>query len=117
MTPFARWWSALAVVAAVSSCAPDTLDGNSKVRRSTPWDVAVRDDALSTGVVISQVYGGGGNAGGIINRDYIEIFNRGTTPVTINGWSVQYASDVNLNWLVVRVASLRRLPTSSAPRT
>ncbi|HEY3485839.1 MAG TPA: lamin tail domain-containing protein, partial [Ilumatobacteraceae bacterium] len=49
-------------------------------------------EAVSDGVVISQVYGGGGNAGATFTHDFIELFNRGTTPVSLNGWSVQYTS-------------------------
>lgn len=48
--------------------------------------------ALSADIVISQVYGGGGNAGAIYTHDFIELFNRGTAPVSLAGWSVQYAS-------------------------
>src|SRR5262245_62882288 len=40
-------------------------------------------------VVISQVYGGNGNT---YNRDYVELFNRGATSVSLTGWSIQYAS-------------------------
>jgi uncharacterized protein len=43
-------------------------------------------------VVISQVYGGGGNSGATYTHDFVELFNRGTTTVSLNGWSVQYAS-------------------------
>jgi predicted extracellular nuclease len=43
-------------------------------------------------VVISQVYGGGGNAGAPLQNDFIELFNRGVTPVNLAGWSVQYQS-------------------------
>ncbi|MCL9806062.1 lamin tail domain-containing protein [Flavobacterium amniphilum] len=43
-------------------------------------------------VVISQVYGGGGNAGAPYTNDFIELFNRGTAAVSLNGWSVQYTS-------------------------
>lgn len=43
-------------------------------------------------VVISQVYGGGGNAGATYNNDYIELFNKGTLAKNLNGWSVQYTS-------------------------
>jgi predicted extracellular nuclease len=43
-------------------------------------------------VVISQVYGGGGNAGAQFQSDFIELFNRGATPVNLTGWSVQYQS-------------------------
>jgi len=43
-------------------------------------------------VVISQVYGGGGNASATIKNDFVEIFNRSTSTVDISGWSVQYVS-------------------------
>jgi uncharacterized protein len=43
-------------------------------------------------VVISQVYGGGGNASAPFQSDFIELFNRGVTPVNLSGWSVQYQS-------------------------
>jgi Domain of unknown function (DUF4347)/Lamin Tail Domain/RTX calcium-binding nonapeptide repeat (4 copies) len=46
----------------------------------------------SSGIVISQVYGGGGNSGATYKNDFIELFNRGTTAVNVSGWSVQYAS-------------------------
>src|SRR6266508_4351435 len=48
--------------------------------------------AVSTGVVISQVYGGGGNSGATHTHDFIELFNRGTSTASVGGWSVQYAS-------------------------
>jgi predicted extracellular nuclease len=48
--------------------------------------------ALSTGVVISQVYGGGGNSGATYTHDFIELFNRGTTAVDLSSWSLQYTS-------------------------
>ncbi|MEM8535426.1 MAG: lamin tail domain-containing protein [Chloroflexota bacterium] len=48
--------------------------------------------AASTTLVISQVYGGGGNSGATLTNDYIELFNLGTTPISLDGYSVQYAS-------------------------
>ena len=48
--------------------------------------------AVSPDIVISQVYGGGGNSGAPLRNDYIELFNRGTTSVSLSGMSVQYAS-------------------------
>lgn len=51
------------------------------------------DDCPVAGdVVISQVYGGGGNASAPFQSDFIELFNRGITPVNLTGWSVQYQS-------------------------
>lgn len=43
-------------------------------------------------VVISQVYGGGGNTGATYNRDFVELFNRGSTPVSLSGLTIQYSS-------------------------
>ncbi len=48
--------------------------------------------ADSPDIVISQIYGGGGNSGAQFSNDFIELFNRGTTAVSVTGWSVQYAS-------------------------
>ncbi len=54
--------------------------------------------ALSPNLVISQVYGGGGSAGAPLTHDFIELFNRGSAPVNLNGWSVQYASAAGSSW-------------------
>jgi hypothetical protein len=63
------------------------------------------DDAAS--VVISQVYGGGGNAGATYKNDFIEILNRGNTIVDISGWSVQYRSATGTtgSWDVTNLCS------------
>jgi uncharacterized protein len=56
--------------------------------------------AVSPNVVISQVYGGGGNSGATIKNDFIELYNRGASPVSLSGWSVQYASSAGTTWQV-----------------
>ena len=56
-------------------------------------------------VVISQVYGGGGNAGATLRNDFIELFNRGTAAVSLDGWSVQYNSAAGTgSWQVTLLA-------------
>ena len=55
---------------------------------------------LPTDVVISQVYGGGGNSGATYKNDFVELFNRGTITVSLDGWSIQYASDTGSVWSV-----------------
>jgi predicted extracellular nuclease len=50
------------------------------------------------GVVISQVYGGGGNTGATYKNDFVELFNAGTAAVSVTGWSVQYASATGTTW-------------------
>jgi uncharacterized protein len=55
--------------------------------------------AVSPDVVISEVYGGGGNAGATLTHDFIELYNRGSAPVDISTWSVQYGSSTGTTWL------------------
>jgi uncharacterized protein len=57
-------------------------------------------------VVISQVYGGGGNAGSTFKNDFIELFNRSATAVNLSGWSVQYASATGASWIVTALPSV-----------
>lgn len=62
---------------------------------------------VSTGtLVISQVYGGGGNSGAVLKYDYIELFNRGAGPATLNGHSVQYAATGSSTWAAVALPNV-----------
>jgi uncharacterized protein len=54
--------------------------------------------AISLSIVISQVYGGGGNSGATLRNDFIELFNRGNTTISLAGWSVQYAASTGTSW-------------------
>jgi len=54
--------------------------------------------ASAADIVISQVYGGGGNSGSTLKSDFIELFNRSSSPVTLNGWAVQYTSAAGTSW-------------------
>jgi DNA/RNA endonuclease G (NUC1)/uncharacterized protein YjdB len=49
------------------------------------------DEIGTPKVVISQVYGGSGGSG-VIQNDFVELFNAGTASQSLTGWSVQYAS-------------------------
>ena len=64
-------------------------------------------------VVISQVYGGGGNTGATIKNDFIEIYNRSGAEVNIGGWSVQYASAAGTTWQVTPIPANTLLPAGS----
>lgn len=59
---------------------------------------------LSHTIVISQVYGGGGNSGATLTHDFVELFNRGNAPVDVTGWSVQYASSAGSTWTVTALS-------------
>jgi predicted extracellular nuclease len=61
-------------------------------------------------VVISQVYGGGGNSGATYKNDFIEIFNRSGDPVNVGGWSVQYASAAGSSWQLTTIPAGTVLP-------
>jgi hypothetical protein len=54
--------------------------------------------AISPDIVISQVYGGGGNSGAPFTNDFIELFNRGAATVNLSGWAIQYASSTGTSW-------------------
>ncbi len=43
-------------------------------------------------VVISEVYGGGGNGGAVYKNDFIELYNPTDEDINLTGWSVQYGS-------------------------
>ena len=51
-----------------------------------------------SGLVISQVYGGGGNTGAPYSYDFIELYNSTSSPISLNGLSVQYASAAGTSW-------------------
>ena len=61
-------------------------------------------EAVSPDIVISQIYGGGGNAGATYTNDFIELYNRGASTVDVTGWSVQYASAAGTSWQVTTLA-------------
>jgi predicted extracellular nuclease len=59
---------------------------------------------VSPDIVISQVYGGGGNSGATLKNDFIELYNRGAVPVDVTGWSVHYASATGTSWQTTTLA-------------
>jgi uncharacterized protein len=60
--------------------------------------------AASSDVLISQVYGGGGNSGATFTNDFVELHNVGSAAVDLTGWSVQYASASGTTWQVTPLA-------------
>ena len=58
----------------------------------------------TSGLVISQIFGGGGNAGSPYTNDYVELFNRGASAVNVSGWTVQYATAAGTSWQVTALA-------------
>src|SRR5215218_640708 len=66
--------------------------------------------AVSGSIVVSQVYGGGGNSGAPFTNDFIELFNRGSSPASVAGWSLQYASATGSGNLGADAGQLTELP-------
>lgn len=56
--------------------------------------------SASSNMVVSQVYGGGGNSGATYANDFVELFNRGAAAIDISSWSIQYASATGTSWQV-----------------
>ncbi|MEP7193368.1 MAG: lamin tail domain-containing protein [Actinomycetota bacterium] len=48
--------------------------------------------AASPAIVISEVYGGGGNSGATWTNDFVELHNRSDAAVDVSDWVVQYYS-------------------------
>ncbi len=58
---------------------------------------------LGSAVVVSEVYGGGGNTGAPYQNDFVELFNHGDSAVDLSLWSVQYASSSGTSWQVTKL--------------
>jgi len=78
----------LAVVASLTACAVAGATLTALPAQAVP----------SADVVVSELYGGGGNSGATLTRDFIELHNRGSEPVDVTGWSVQYARASGVSW-------------------
>src|SRR5947209_9272420 len=57
--------------------------------------------ATETGIIISQVYGGGGNSGAVYTNDFIELFNPTSSSITLSGYSIQYGGATTTTNLAV----------------
>ncbi len=71
--------------------------------------------AATQDLVISQVYGGGGNSGASHTHDFIEIFNRGDEPIPLTGMSLQYASATGTGNLGASATQLTELSGTIQP--
>jgi DNA/RNA endonuclease G (NUC1)/uncharacterized protein YjdB len=85
--------------AVITATAANGVSGTASLEVSEAPPVEAPD------VVISQVYGGGGNVGAPYDRDFVELFNRGKEAIDLTGWTVQYASANGDSWLVTVLGS------------
>ena len=70
----------------------DTGDPPDHPAANTSFSFTIAHRVLPGQVVVSQVYGGGGNTGAPYANDYIEVFNRSLSLIDLTGMSVQYTS-------------------------
>ena len=64
----------------------------------------------TSSLVVSQVYGGGGNSGAPLTNDFVELFNRSGSPVSLAGASVQYAAAAGATWQVTALPAATLQP-------
>jgi len=76
----------------------------------TPAPLPSPSPASPPNIVISQIYGGGGNSGAAFRNDFVEIFNAGSQSVSIAGWSIQYSSATGSTWSVTSLTSISLFP-------
>ena len=68
--------------------------------------------SFSQSLVISQVYGAGGNSGSVYTNDFVELFNPTANPINVNDWSVQYnsATSTTTTWQKTKLPNVIILP-------
>ncbi|MEP6779076.1 MAG: DNA/RNA non-specific endonuclease, partial [Gemmatimonadaceae bacterium] len=94
---FRTFGTALAVVGALLvSCSPLSELPTNAVPSPKKAD-GVTTQSLPQ-ILISQIYGGGGNGGSTYRNDFVELFNPNDFAVNVAGWSVQYASAAGTTW-------------------
>ena len=77
-----------------------TLSDNVNPPVNQTVNITVNPNVPPSHLVISQVYGGGGNTGATYQNDYVEIYNPSASPVSTTGWSVQYGAATGTTWQV-----------------
>lgn len=88
-------------VTSLATFSPDPLTvGTTSVTASYSYGDVTKTTVISgitvqvkvSTVVISEVYGGGGNSGSLYRNDFVELYNNTDINIDISGWTVHYAS-------------------------
>jgi predicted extracellular nuclease len=92
-----------ATVAAATTAGAKTLAASISDAQARSGSASIGLTVTASGpvagdVVISEVYGGGGNVGATYKNDFVELYNRTGSSISLAGWSVQYASSAGTTW-------------------
>lgn len=63
-----------------------------------PFAAAPASGSGAGSIVVGELYASGGNSGAAFANDYVELFNRGSGAVAVDGWTLQYASAASATW-------------------
>ncbi|MEH3114870.1 lamin tail domain-containing protein [Pedobacter terrae] len=74
------------------------------VTAPNPQNSTIKEPTGANHLVISEVYGGGGNSGATYKNDFIELYNPTLSAVDLTGWSVQYASATGASWQITALS-------------
>jgi DNA/RNA endonuclease G (NUC1)/fibronectin type 3 domain-containing protein len=77
-----------------------TLSDNVNPPANQTVNITVNPNVPPNHLVISQLYGGGGNSGATYQNDFVEIYNPSSSPVSTTGWSIQYGAATGTTWQV-----------------
>ena len=66
-----------------------------------------------TGLVIHEVYGGGGNTGATYLNDFVELYNPTASPISLSGKSLQYRAGKHAQAVVGQHLRVRGPPRVS----
>src|SRR4051812_5193621 len=93
-----------ATVAAGTAAGPKTLpmtvsDAQTRTGAANVSLNVTTPTSSNSEIVISQIYGGGGNSPASTYRnDFVELYNRGSQPVSVTNWTLQYSSATGSSW-------------------
>jgi hypothetical protein len=96
-------------------------NGEELLDASSSWSVGQPDPgrrelvrlpgSRDAAVVIRQIYVAGGASGAIYQHDFVELFNRSNEPVSLDGWSLQYAPATGSQVFGSNATNLSELPS------
>lgn len=88
----------LALVAGLTiACTPKSSEATPSSSESA------LNESAGAGLVISQIYGGGGTSKALWNRGYVELFNSTKSPIPLKGLSLHYAGPISDYGLAARL--------------